>query len=195
MTAARQGYVQIYTGDGKGKTTAALGLIVRALGQGLRPAVLQFMKSDPSWGEVVTLKKLGVPVEQCGLNHWVIKGEASEEDLALDHPVVQPALLDRHAELLEGPDLAPAGIGLHELQDGRPQALTEGADDEPQSGRRLALAVPGVDLHVPLARGGHRFTSRRVTSRRRGRRRAASAHSRDPPCQAREPLVPPASRR
>jgi len=82
MTAARQGYVQIYTGDGKGKTTAALGLIVRALGQGLRPAVLQFMKSDPSWGEVVTLKKLGVPVEQCGLNHWVIKGEASEEDLA-----------------------------------------------------------------------------------------------------------------
>src|SRR5665647_336115 len=82
MTAARQGYVQIYTGDGKGKTTAALGLIVRALGQGLRPAVLQFMKSDPSWGEIVTLKKLGVPVEQCGLDHWVFKGEASEEDLA-----------------------------------------------------------------------------------------------------------------
>ena len=82
MTSARDGYVQIYTGDGKGKTTAALGLIVRALGQGLRPAVLQFMKSDPSWGEIVTLKKLGVPVEQCGLDHWVFKGEASEEDLA-----------------------------------------------------------------------------------------------------------------
>ena len=82
MTASRQGYVQIYTGDGKGKTTAALGLIVRALGQGLRPAMLQFMKSDPRWGEIVTLKKLGVPVEQCGLDHWVLKGEASEEDLA-----------------------------------------------------------------------------------------------------------------
>jgi cob(I)alamin adenosyltransferase len=74
--------VQIYTGDGKGKTTAALGLIVRALGQGLRPAVLQFMKSDPSWGEIVTLKKLGVPVQQCGLDHWVRKGEATAEDLA-----------------------------------------------------------------------------------------------------------------
>ena len=48
MTGAPNGYVQIYTGDGKGKTTAALGLIVRTLGQGLRPAVLQFMKSDPS---------------------------------------------------------------------------------------------------------------------------------------------------
>ena len=82
MTASREGYVQIYTGDGKGKTTAALGLIVRALGQGLRPAVLQFMKSDPSWGEIVTLKQLGVPVRQCGLDHWVHKGAISAEDLA-----------------------------------------------------------------------------------------------------------------
>jgi cob(I)alamin adenosyltransferase len=82
LNGARQGFVQVYTGDGKGKTTAALGLIVRALGQGLRPAVLQFMKSDPSWGEIVTLKRLGVPVEQCGLDHWVLKGEASQEDLA-----------------------------------------------------------------------------------------------------------------
>ena len=77
-----KGLVQVYTGDGKGKTTAALGLVLRALGRDLRPTVLQFMKSDPSWGEIVTLKKLGVPVEQCGLDHWVFKGEASEEDLA-----------------------------------------------------------------------------------------------------------------
>jgi cob(I)alamin adenosyltransferase len=80
--AARDGYVQIYTGDGKGKTTAALGLVLRALGQGLRPAVLQFMKADPNWGEIVTLKRFEVPVEQCGLDHWVLKGEATEEDLA-----------------------------------------------------------------------------------------------------------------
>jgi cob(I)alamin adenosyltransferase len=79
---AHEGYVQVYTGDGKGKTTAALGLVMRALGQKLRPAVLQFMKSDPSWGEIVTLARLGVTVRQCGLDHWVIKGEASEEDLA-----------------------------------------------------------------------------------------------------------------
>ena len=82
MTASREGHVQVYTGDGKGKTTAALGLVLRALGQGLRPAVIQFMKSDPDWGEIVTLKRLRVPVRQCGLDHWVIKGEATEEDLA-----------------------------------------------------------------------------------------------------------------
>jgi len=82
VSPLNEGFVQVYTGDGKGKTTAALGLVLRALGQGLRPAVLQFMKSDPSWGEIVGLRKLGVPVRQCGLDHWVLKGEASEEDLA-----------------------------------------------------------------------------------------------------------------
>ncbi len=82
MVTEREGFVQVYTGDGKGKTTASLGLVLRALGQGLRPAVLQFMKSDPTWGEIVTLRKLGVPVVQCGLDHWVLKGEASDDDLA-----------------------------------------------------------------------------------------------------------------
>jgi cob(I)alamin adenosyltransferase len=82
VSAPRRGYVQVYTGDGKGKTTAALGLVMRALGQGLRPAVLQFMKADPGWGEIVTLGRLGVPVHQCGLDHWVHKGEASANDLA-----------------------------------------------------------------------------------------------------------------
>jgi cob(I)alamin adenosyltransferase len=82
VDAERRGYVQVYTGDGKGKTTASLGLIVRALGQGLRPAVLQFMKGDPTWGEIVTLKRLEVPVVQCGLDHWVRQGKVTEEDRA-----------------------------------------------------------------------------------------------------------------
>jgi cob(I)alamin adenosyltransferase len=41
----------VYTGDGKGKTTAALGLAFRALGRGLRVAVLQFVKGDRETGE------------------------------------------------------------------------------------------------------------------------------------------------
>ena len=80
--ALDEGFVQVYTGDGKGKTTASLGLVLRAAGQGLRPLVLQFMKADPNWGEIVSLKRLGVPVRQCGLDHWVFKGEASPDDLA-----------------------------------------------------------------------------------------------------------------
>ena len=80
--AQHEGRVQVYTGDGKGKTTASVGLVLRALGQGLRPAFLQFMKADPSWGEIVGLRRLGVPVVQCGLDHWVLVGQATDDDRA-----------------------------------------------------------------------------------------------------------------
>ena len=79
--AADTGYVQIYTGDGKGKTTAALGLVLRAWGHDRRVALLQFMKADPEWGEIVALRRINIEVLQMGLDHWVRKGQASREDL------------------------------------------------------------------------------------------------------------------
>jgi len=82
MGEPRTGYVQVYTGDGKGKTTAAFGLAMRAVGRGLRALILQFMKADPSWGEIVSARELGIDVEQVGLDHWVFKGEATADDLA-----------------------------------------------------------------------------------------------------------------
>ena len=51
----------LYTGDGKGKTTAALGLLFRAAGHGLRCAMVQFIKEKPQrWGEWKTAGKLGI---------------------------------------------------------------------------------------------------------------------------------------
>ena len=44
---ANKGLVQVYTGDGKGKTTAALGLAIRATGHGMRVGFIQFLKSEP----------------------------------------------------------------------------------------------------------------------------------------------------
>lgn len=55
------GCVQIYTGDGKGKTTAAMGLAVRAAGCGKRVQVFQFLKGGPT-GELASLAKLAIPV-------------------------------------------------------------------------------------------------------------------------------------
>lgn len=51
------GQIHVYTGDGKGKTTAAFGLAVRALGRGKRVAIIQFMKPKIS-GEVIALSKI-----------------------------------------------------------------------------------------------------------------------------------------
>ncbi|HEY5585364.1 MAG TPA: cob(I)yrinic acid a,c-diamide adenosyltransferase [Ruminiclostridium sp.] len=54
----RTGLVHIYTGDGKGKTTAAIGLGIRACGSGLKVLLVQFLKSSDT-GELCTIKKLG----------------------------------------------------------------------------------------------------------------------------------------
>jgi len=51
VTTSRLGLVQVYTGDGKGKTTASLGLAIRACGQGLRVCMLQFLKGGVIGGE------------------------------------------------------------------------------------------------------------------------------------------------
>lgn len=55
------GLLHLYLGDGKGKTTAAVGLLTRAQGAGLRPLLVQFLKGRQS-SELVSMKKLGVPV-------------------------------------------------------------------------------------------------------------------------------------
>jgi cob(I)alamin adenosyltransferase len=63
----RQGLVIVNTGDGKGKTTAALGTILRAWARGWRIAVIQFLKSEGgTWGEVKAAAKLDIEWHKTG---------------------------------------------------------------------------------------------------------------------------------
>jgi cob(I)alamin adenosyltransferase len=66
-----KGYTHIYTGDGKGKTSAALGLVFRAAGSGIRSIVIQFMKGLPT-GEQESSRMLGglVTIEQYGSDRF-----------------------------------------------------------------------------------------------------------------------------
>lgn len=56
----KKGLIQVYTGDGRGKTTAATGQIIRAIGRGYRVMMVYWLKEEGSSGEMQILKKLGV---------------------------------------------------------------------------------------------------------------------------------------
>jgi cob(I)alamin adenosyltransferase len=76
-----KGKVHVYTGDGKGKTTAALGLSIRAAGAGLRVFIAQFIKAD-EYSEIKALKRFSdlITVEQFGLGGF-IGGNPSSGDI------------------------------------------------------------------------------------------------------------------
>ena len=76
-----KGYIQVYTGDGKGKTTAAIGLSIRAAGAGLRIFIGQFIKMG-EYSELKALKKFAdqITIRQFGPGRF-IKGKPSDSDI------------------------------------------------------------------------------------------------------------------
>jgi len=74
-------YIHVYTGNGKGKTTAAFGLAMRAAGRGKKVCIIQFMKPDKGYGEQVSARKLGIEVHAFGSNRFVNKNNPAREDI------------------------------------------------------------------------------------------------------------------
>ncbi len=73
----RKGYIQVYTGDGKGKTTAAIGLAIRAAGRGKKSYIAQFMKKG-EYGELIAIRKYlsqYINIQQFGLPDFHFKGD------------------------------------------------------------------------------------------------------------------------
>ncbi|MCK4237071.1 MAG: cob(I)yrinic acid a,c-diamide adenosyltransferase [Candidatus Krumholzibacteria bacterium] len=84
MHVSDLGLIQVYTGTGKGKTTAALGLAMRACGHGLRAYMVQFMKGRIDYGELKVAERIeGLTIEQFGRPDFVDKDNPAEEDIEL----------------------------------------------------------------------------------------------------------------
>jgi len=87
------GLVQVYTGDGKGKTTAALGMCLRAAGHGMRSLVIQFMKGQIDYGELMAVEKMGglIEIAQGGRASFVSKDRPAQEDVRLARRTLEMA--------------------------------------------------------------------------------------------------------
>lgn len=80
----RRGTVQVYTGDGKGKTTAALGQGLRAVGHDLSVYVIQFMKGSRNYGELSAVANLPkFTIEQSGRDEFVDRQAPAQIDIDL----------------------------------------------------------------------------------------------------------------
>jgi cob(I)alamin adenosyltransferase len=118
---ATRGYVQVYTGNGKGKTTAAIGLAIRAAGAGLKVYIAQFIKMG-DYSEIKALRRFSdlITVEQFGLGRFT-DGKPLPEDISAAQKGLQRVKTIMASEeykviILEEANVA-AKFGLIRVQD------------------------------------------------------------------------------
>jgi len=100
-----RGYIHVYTGNGKGKTTASLGLTVRAAGHGLRSVIIQFMKGWIDYGELRGVEMLSpfVELHQAGRDTFVNRENPDPEDIRLAREgweLAKKTILERKADIV-----------------------------------------------------------------------------------------------
>ncbi len=84
---AQHGYIQVYTGNGKGKTTASLGLAMRALGRCWKVLIIMFTKGGNDYGELNALRELtpsisdNLTIIQAGLDRIIYKDNQNSTDV------------------------------------------------------------------------------------------------------------------
>jgi len=87
-----KGLIQVYTGNGKGKTSAAFGLALRAAGRGLRIYIIQFIKGGFDYGELHVVNKIpNVTLKAFGRGKFITEKPPQKEDVELAEHALQLA--------------------------------------------------------------------------------------------------------
>lgn len=148
---ARQGLFLLYTGDGKGKTTASLGVTLRAIGRGLSVTYLQFIKNpDRTYGEKLALAKLGVEMKQMGIGFtWTKTPEEHREALKKAWALTKEKLQDDTIDVLVLDELNNAlAIDHFPIDDVLPlEEVVEAIRNRPKT---MHLVVTGRSAKQPL---------------------------------------------
>ncbi|MGK4152577.1 cob(I)yrinic acid a,c-diamide adenosyltransferase [Kurthia gibsonii] len=148
---ARQGLFLLYTGDGKGKTTASLGVTLRAIGRGLSVTYLQFIKNpDRTYGEKLALAKLGVEMKQMGIGFtWTKTPEEHRDALKKAWALTKEKLQDDTIDVLVLDELNNAlAIDRFPIDDVLPlEEVVEAIRNRPKT---MHLVVTGRSAKQPL---------------------------------------------
>lgn len=138
------GLIEVYTGDGKGKTTAALGLAMRAMGYGLKVVMIQFLKGGDEPGEVRFAKKLGSLLEwhRFGTGEFIINRRPTDKEVALAREglaLAERVFLDNTGDVLILDEISHAiNLGLVKTAD-----VLSLIDKKP---KRVELVMTGRDF-------------------------------------------------
>lgn len=148
---ASQGMLLVYTGEGKGKTTASLGVTLRAIGRGMKVKYFQFIKSpERTYGEQIALRKLGVEMIQLGIGFtWTKTPEEHRKALKNAWMTVKQALTDESIDLLVLDELNNAlAISRFPIEDVLPfEEVLKAIQNRPKT---MHLVVTGRSAHPSL---------------------------------------------
>ena len=92
MPKLEKGLIQVYTGNGKGKTSAAFGIALRAIGRGLKVYIIQFIKGGFDYGELYMIDKLpNLKLKAFGRGKFITEKPPGKEDIKLAEEALQLA--------------------------------------------------------------------------------------------------------
>ena len=106
---AKHGYIQVYTGNGKGKTTASLGLAMRALGRCWKVLIIMFTKGGDNYGELISFRNLSpeiaknLTIIQAGLDRIIYsnnKNSKDEEEIKKGWEITKKAIINDEYNLI-----------------------------------------------------------------------------------------------